>query len=463
MRHAAVVLNAMTIILSGSTLRAASPNVIILYTDDMGSGDLACYGASDFQTPHVDALAASGIRFTSYYAPAPICSPSRAALLTGRYPTRAGLSTTKNIASALDKPGMPGREITIAELAAAKGYATAVFGKWHLGSTHECQPNSQGFDLFVGHHASCVDPFSHWYYASEGYYHDLYRNRQEVFEDGVHMTDLITRETLAFIDGHRDKPFLIYAAYNTPHYPMVAHARYMQKYAHLPRPRQMVAALVAGIDDSVGRIVGGLRERKLLENTLIFFASDNGAPDTSLRGEGGGSNAPYREYKRSLFEGGIRVPGILSWPGKVPGKVVCDRPVIGMDVFATVAQAIGAEVPRDRTIDGRSWFPLFSDPNHAVHEALFFEWDGQYAVRSGNWKLVENGFMDQSASRANRASGENVVFLSDVAADPGERTNLRASRPQIAERLRAAHADWRAGIARDPTASPDALAIATQP
>ncbi|HOQ87062.1 MAG TPA: sulfatase-like hydrolase/transferase [Phycisphaerae bacterium] len=445
------------VVTTGGASLAAPPNVIVFYTDDMGSGDLSCYGATDIATPNIDALAASGMRFTSYYAPAPLCSPSRAAMLTGRYPTRAGHPSTKNIASGLNQPGLPSREITIAELVRTRGYATAVFGKWHLGSTPECQPNSQGFDLFVGHHASCVDPVSHWYYATEPYYHDLYRNRDEIFEDGVHMTDLVTRETLAFIDQHREKPFFIYVAYNTPHYPMVAHGRYMKKYAHLPRARQLVAALVAGIDDSVGQIMTRLRERDLLDRTLVFFASDNGAPNASMRGEGGGSNAPYREYKRSLFEGGIRVPGMVSWPGVVPAGAVCDQPVIGMDIFATVADATGAELPKDRIIDGRSWLPLFKDPTRPIHEALFFEWQGQHAVRAGRWKLVENGLIDMHLSRTNRATGEDVVFLADVTADPGEGRNLRAVHAVRAEELRRLHAEWRNGIASDPTASEDAI------
>ena len=436
---------------------ASAPNIIILLADDMGNGDPSCYGAKDIRTPNIDALAASGIRFTSYYAPAPICSPSRAGLLTGRYPLRAGMSTTRNIASGMGEPGLPEREITIAQLAKARGYATAVFGKWHQGSTPECQPNSKGFDSFLGHHASCVDCFSHLYYASEPWYHDLYHNRQEVFEDGVHMTDIITRETLSFIEGHRKQPFLIYVAYNTPHYPMVAQARYMEMYKHLPMPRRTAAALCAGIDDSVGLIRKRLKERGLLDHTLVFFASDNGAPSPSKRGEGGCSNAPYREYKTSLFEGGIRLPGIVSWPGKAPAGVVCDQPVVGMDIFSTAAEAMGAEAPKDRTIDGRSWFPLFKDPTATVHEAIFFEWADQYAVRSGKWKYVEHGLINMEVSRKNRATGGDAVFLVDVVADPAEKTNMRDQYPEIAARLGKLHEQWRASIASDPTASPDFL------
>ncbi len=438
-------------------LAATSPNVIIFLADDMGNGDVGCYGARDIKTPNIDALAASGIRFTSYYAPAPICSPSRAGLLTGRYPLRAGMSTTRNIGSAMNEPGLATREITIAELARTKGYATAVFGKWHLGSTPECQPNSQGFDVFLGHHASCVDCFSHMYYASEPWYHDLYHNRDEIFEDGVHMTDLITRETLRFIEAHPGQPFFIYVAYNTPHYPMVAQAKYIQMYEHLPLPRRMAAALCAGIDDSVGQIRNRLRERGLLDNTLVFFASDNGAASPSKRGEGGSSNAPYREYKTSLFEGGIRLPGIVSWPAKVPAGVVSDQPVVGMDIFATTAEAMGAELPKDRTIDGRSWFPLFKEPGAVIHDAIFFEWADQHAVRSGKWKYVEHGFIHMERSRKNRATGADAVYLADVTTDAGERKNVRAQFPEVAEKLGKLHAQWRAAIAKDPTASPDFL------
>lgn len=436
---------------------ASTPNVIIFLADDMGNGDTGCYGAKDIKTPNIDALAESGIRFTSYYAPAPICSPSRAGLLTGRCPMRAGMSTTKNIASAMAEPGLPTREVTIAELARSKGYATAVFGKWHLGSTRECQANSQGFDLFVGHHASCVDCFSHMYYASEPWYHDLYHNRDEVFQGGIHMTEIITRETLRFISAHRERPFLVYVAYNTPHYPMVAQAKYLKMYEHLPMPRRVAAALCAGLDDSVGRIMERLRERGLLDNTLVFFSSDNGAPSPSKRGEGGCSNAPFREYKTSLFEGGIRLPGIVSWPGKVPAGAVCDQPVVGMDIFATIAEAVGAKLPKDRTIDGRSWFPLFKDASASIHDALFFEWGGQHAVRSGKWKYVENGFIDMEKSRKNRATGEDAVYLADVVADPGEKKNLRSEFPEIAEKLGKLHEQWREAIAKDPTASPDFL------
>ncbi len=447
-----ILVSLIGILVSGSLARGRSPNVIIFYTDDMGNGDVGCCGAEDIGTPNIDALARSGVRLTNYYSAAPICAPSRAALLTGRYPTRAGLSTKQNIPSQMGVPGMSTNEITVAELAKTRGYATAVFGKWHLGSTHETQPNAQGFDLFFGHHASCIDSYSHMYYASEPYYHDLYRNREEVWEDGQHMTDLITREAIRFIEAHRDRPFLIYVSYNTPHYPMVSPGRFVKMYAHLPPLRRYHAALVAGIDESVGKIVAKIGQSNLTDDTLVSLSSDNGAADKSQRGEGGGSNAPFREYKRSLFDGGIHTPAIVSWPGTIPENETRGQLAIAMDVFATVADVTGAGLPADRVIDGRSWMPLLKDADAPGHETLFFEWDEQHAVRHGKWKVVRNGLIDQNAKgRHNRATGGDYVFLSDMGADHGEKSNLRQRHPEIADKLLKMHDGWRASIAADRT------------
>lgn len=432
--------------LSSCCAAAKTPNVIIFLADDMGAGDVGCFGCRDIQTPNIDALARAGVRLTNFYVAAPICAPSRAALLTGRYPNRIGMSTEKNIESGMDKPGIPATEVTLAELVRRNGYATAALGKWHLGSTHDSQPNSQGFDLFFGHHASCIDSFSHMYYASLPYYHDLYRNGQEVFEDGRHMTDLITREAVRFIEENRHRPFLIYAAYNAPHYPMVAHERFHRQYAHLPRLRRDYAAMVAGLDESVGTIMNKIRETGLTEDTFVFFTSDNGAADPSPRGEGGGSNAPYREYKRSLFDGGIHVPAIVCWPGRLPAGQVRGQVAIAMDFFPTVAEVTASPLPTDRVIDGRSWMPFLLDPARAGHEVVYFEWEGQQAVREGRWKVVRNGLMNMQEGRASRAKGQDTVFLADLLNDPGEKTNRCPQNPGIAERLLGLFDRWKAEI-----------------
>jgi len=432
------------------------PNIIVFYADDLGNGDVGCYGAKDIRTPHIDALAETGVRFTNYYAAAPICAPSRGSLLTGRYPERCGMSSTRNVASEMDAAGLSGEEVTFAEVAKSKGYATAAFGKWHLGSTYDTQPNAQGFDLFVGHHASQIDSFSHMYYASEPWYHDLYRNRQEIFEDGVHMVDIITREATAFIDAAGDKPFLMYVAYNVPHYPMVAKAKFFEMYQDLPRLRRIHAAMVTMMDDSIGQIMGRLSERGLVENTFVFFSSDNGAANLSMRGEGGGSNAPYREYKRSLFDGGERLPAIVSQPGVVPAGQTRDQLAIGMDVFSTIMELVGAEAPAYRVIDGMSWMGLLKDASQPGHEVLFFEWDNQHAVRSGPWKLVANGLMDMYMSRQNRPDpkSEDYLFLANTEEDPGENVNQRGQHPEVVGKLLKMHADWRRSVMTDPTSSP---------
>lgn len=419
-----------------------TPNVIVFLADDMGIGDVGCYGCGDIQTPQLDSLARAGVRLTNFYVASPICAPSRAALITGRYPNRIGMSTEKNIESGMDQPGIPSSEITLAELVRPQGYATAALGKWHLGSTHETQPNAQGFDLFFGHHGSCIDAFSHMYYASLPYYHDLYRNRQEVFEDGMHMTDLITREAVRFIEENKNRPFLIYAAYNAPHYPMVAHGRFHRQYAHLPRARRDYAAMVAGLDESIGVIMGKVNELGLTEDTFVFFTSDNGAADPSPRGEGGGSNAPYREYKRSLFDGGIHMPAIISWPKRVRGGQVRDQLAVAMDLFATVAEITGSRLPPDHVIDGRSWMPFLLDPSKPGHDVLYFEWDGQQAVRQGKWKVVRNGLMNMAQGRTTRATGDDVVFLVDLSADPGEKVNVCQEHPDVAQQLLRLHAQW---------------------
>jgi arylsulfatase A len=447
------VLASLLILLAAASAYARTPNIIIFLADDMGIGDVGCYGCRDIQTPSLDALARSGVRLANFYVASPICAPSRAALMTGRYPNRIGMSTEKNIESGMDKEGIPTGEITLAELVRPKGYATAALGKWHLGSTAETRPNSQGFDLFFGFHASCLDAFSHMYYASLPYYHDLYRNREEVFEDGKHLSDLIAREAVRFIEENKSRPFLIYAAFNAPHYPMVAQERFQKQYAHMPRPRRDYAAMVAGLDESVGTIMGKLAQAGLTNDTLVFFASDNGAADPSPRGEGGGSNAPYREFKRSLFEGGIHAPGIISWPAQLPKNQVRDQVAVAMDLFATLADVTGADLPKDRVIDGRTWMPFLTDPAQPGRDTLFFEWEGQTAVRQGKWKLVHNGLRDMTKGRTSRATAEDAVFLADLSADPGENSNLCRQNPDVTEGLLRLYDEWRSSVNRTPSTS----------
>ncbi len=425
-----------------------SPNVVIFYADDMGRGDVGVYGCRDIATPNIDRLAGHGLRLEQYYASAPLCSPARAALLTGRYPLRAGLPG--NVSSQPGAPGMPGSEITFGELAKTRGYATAVVGKWHVGSSEDCRPNAQGFDLFFGHHGGCIDFYSHWNYWTEPHVHDLHHNTREVREDGVYMTDIITRESIRFIDENKDGPFLLYVAYNAPHYPLQAPEHFREMYAHLPGNRRNYAPLVAAMDDSIGKVMACLDAHGLTDNALVFFLSDNGVSD-EIRNNGlGGDTGGFREAKFSLFEGGIRVPGIVSWPSILPRGQVRDQVSIDQDVFPTIAAAIGADLPADRVIDGRNMLPWLKDPAAAEGRAsLFWESWRQKAVRHGKWKLVENGILNMNMSKRERATGEDEIFLTDLEADPGEATNLRREHPEIVEKLLAKHEAWRQEIEQD--------------
>ena len=427
--------------------RAGSPNIIILYADDMGIGDAGCYGARDIRTPAIDALAARGVRFSNYYSAAPVCSPSRAALLTGRYPIRAGVPT--NVPSTPGSPGMPGSEITVAELAKSRGYLTGLIGKWHLGFAPGCEPNDQGFDEFFGHHAGCIDHYSHLYYwpdPGDPPHHDLYRNRREVHEGGQYMTELVAREAVSFIEaqarGPRAVPFLLYVPFNAPHFPMLAPNRFREMYAGLPAQRAVYAAMVSAMDEAIGSIMDALGRAGWTEQTFVFFASDNGATVEPEANHGGGSNGPYRGHKFSVFEGGIHMPAIVCWPGRVPAGVVRDQLVCAIDLLPTLAEAIGVALPADRTIDGRSWLGLLSDGGVPGHDSLCWREGKQYAVRQGRWKLLFRA-MDTAPKRLNvEVPSEDRVFLADLQADPGETRNLAQGNPEIVKRLTRLYQGW---------------------
>jgi arylsulfatase A-like enzyme len=424
-----------------------SPNVVIFYADDMGIGDVGAYYSKDIKTPNIDALARSGVRFTNYYSAAPICSPSRAALLTGRYPARAGVPT--NVSSVPGAPGMPTEQLTIAEVARTQGYATGIVGKWHLGFSHETQPNAQGFDFFFGHHAGCIDYFSHTFYWNQRApnHHDLYRNREEVFEQGQYFTHLIAREAKGFIDSHKHEPFLLYVPFNAPHYPMHAPKEYLDAYSHLPKQRQLYAAMVAAMDEAIGRIMDRLGEHKLVEETLVFFMSDNGISVEVRANGGGGSSGPFRDHKFSVFEGGIRMPGIVSWPGAIEGGQTRDQLVIACDILPTVAEIIGAKLPEGHKIDGVSWVKLLTEDAEAPgHDALYWAWNKQKAVRQGKWKLTHNAMITMGMSHRTRPTASDQTFLADIETDPGETVNLAGRHPQIVEKLLKQHDAWAADV-----------------
>ncbi|MEM1097103.1 MAG: sulfatase-like hydrolase/transferase [Bacteroidota bacterium] len=416
------------------------PNVIVIFTDDQGTLDTSAYGSDDLHTPHMDALAERGVRFSQLYAAAPVCSPSRAGLLTGRYPVRAGLAG--NAGSSMAPGGMPTTEVTIAEMLQAAGYATAHIGKWHLGYTPETMPNGQGFDYSFGHMTGCIDNYSHFYYWGGPNRHDLWQNGEKIYRDGSFFPDLMVEEAGAFMETHRDEPFFIYFAMNGPHYPYQAEADLLAEYADLPYPRNLYAAFVASMDARIGALMAKVDALGLRENTLVIFQSDHGH-SVEERAHGGGGNAgPYRGAKFSLFEGGIRVPAIASMPGTLPEGAVRDQMANGVDWLPTIAAFTGAPLLSD-DLDGRSLAPVLNDAEAASpHAQMHWFWatnpdDGFWAVREGPWKLLGNPWDPTGPGRL--ANRRYLVNLDD---DPSEATNLINAHPDVAEHLEGLHRAW---------------------
>lgn len=424
------------------------PNVVIILTDDQGYGDLGCMGSKDVKTPHIDALAASGARFTSMYSASPVCSPARAALLTGRYPGNAGVRAI--LAGHRRASGLTPAVPTLATALKDLGYVTGAMGKWHLGLREECRPNANGFDEFSGFLAGCLDYYSHIFYygmadGGKNPTHDLWENDTEVYANGEYLTERITRKSVDFIRRHRDEPFFLYVAYNAPHYPMHAPEKYIDRFRHLPWDKRIMAAMLSAVDDGVGEITDTLKALGLEENTILYYQSDNG-PSRESRNWLDGTEDPYyggtaggfTGHKFSLFEGGIRVPAIFRWGARVPAQVA-ESPYISTDLFPTILSACGGD-PAAYTLDGMDILPALEGTATAAHEFLFWEMEEQTAVRKGNFKLVLHGRLTEDQPQ------REDLFLSDLSADPGERQNLKDEYPALCEELRCAALGWRAEI-----------------
>ncbi|MBK9166823.1 MAG: sulfatase-like hydrolase/transferase [Bryobacterales bacterium] len=426
------------------------PNFVILYTDDQGIGDLGCYGASDARTPHLDQLAQSGVRFTDWYSNSPVCSPSRASLMTGKYPHRAGVPDVLLSRAAFDVPGLRAGERTLARDLQAAGYRTGIIGKWHLGSAAHSRPKAQGFDHFFGFYSGWTDYYSHRYYTlgrgQSEILHDLWRNDEEVWEEPAYQTEVITREALRFIRDRARQPFLLYVAYGAPHYPMQAPKQYLDRFpASMDRDRRTHLAMIAAIDDSVGAIRAELKKRGIDRETVIFFQSDNGATeetraDHAGRPYRGGSNAPFRGFKMGLFEGGIRMPAMLSWPGRIPAAQVISEPGAAMDILPTFRAMAGLKEPAPG-IDGKDVSAMVMSRARSPHEAIYWKYARQRAVRRGDWKLLLDppSFSDSKVM--------DKVWLSNLREDPGERRNYAPEQPGLVRELTALLEAWEATLA----------------
>lgn len=425
------------------------PNVIVILTDDQGAIDAGCYGAKDLATPAIDALAARGVRFTQFYSAAPVCSPSRAGLLTGRYPMHCGVPT--NCASQAGQSGaLPPGEVTMAEMFKAAGYSTAQIGKWHLGYTPETLPNAQGFDHSFGHMGGCIDNWSHFFYWGGPNIHDLHRNGAEVFADGRHFGTQMVEEAARFMTASKSKeqPFFIYFAINAPHYPYQPEVKWLEHFKDLPQPRRLYAAFLATMDERIGDLLHEVDAQGLRERTIIVFQSDNGYSTEERAHFGGGSSGPYRGAKFSLFEGGIRLPAIVSWPGHLPQGEVRGQMAHACDWLPTVAELADVKLPQP-PLDGKSLVQVLRkadapSPHDVLHWQVTAGKQAFWAVREGDWKLISNAHDTSIPAMPGSAKKPPhfPLFLSNLADDISEKTNHATTKPEVVQRLRTLHDDW---------------------
>lgn len=440
-------------IFSTSILPAQSyrPNVILILTDDQGTLDLNSYGAEDLYTPHLDRLAAEGIRFTQFYVGAAVCSPSRASLLTGKNPHAAGLPG--NASSQEGQGGMPAEQVTIAEMLQSAGYATGHVGKWHLGYTPETMPNGQGFDYSFGHMGGCIDNYSHFFYWNGPNRHDLWENGEEIHADGQFFPDLMVEKGRQFIIDHREEPFFLYFAINTPHYPLQPTARWRKHYEDLPMPRRDYAGFVSTTDERIGGLLATLDEYGLDENTIVIFQSDHGHSCETRTFGGGGYAGPFRGAKFSLFEGGIRVPAIVRWPAQLSVGEVVDEPVMSMDWLPTLADFCGVEALPEG-VEGKSLGAVLQEESATPHKAFFWKMGRQWAVRQGPWKLIGNP--RDPAEKFPLDPEKDALFLVNLEQDLSELENLTGRYPEKVEELKKIYLDW-------PYASPADIPVMLPP
>lgn len=390
--------------------QTAQSNIVLIMADDLGYGGLSSYGDPGYQTPNIDRLAREGLKFTNFYANASVCTPTRAALLTGRYQQRSGLEGVIYVSRETRQTGLEQSEITIAELLINAGYQTGIMGKWHLGYKEEFNPVNQGFDQFYGFVSGNVDYHSH--YDNSGVF-DWWHNADSLHEEG-YSTDLITQHSIDFIEDNKDQPFFLYVPHEAPHVPFQGRNdpayRFSNNeftyYGPVEDRHRAYADMMTAMDEGVGRIVEKLEEEGLQENTLVLFISDNGGLAEY------GSNGPLRGSKGSLWEGGIRVPGIAWWPENIePGET--SQPAITIDLLPTFLELAKAEKPDTLNFDGVNLSPLLFNGDQLPERNLFWRYRNQKAVRNGPWKLMISEAdtmlfnLELDITEQNDISGEN--------------------------------------------------------
>jgi len=421
---AALIVCSLRVVTAAESAR--KPNIIVIVSDDYGYAEIGVQGCPDVPTPRIDSLARNGVRFTNGYVSCPVCSPTRAGLMTGRYQQRFGHEFNPGPALAADAEfGLSLKETTLAERLKSLGYATGMVGKWHLGYKPAFHPTKRGFDEFFGFLGG-----AHPYLGERrGDGNPIMRGTTPV-EEKEYLTDAFGREAVAFIEKHKSEPFFLYLAFNAVHNPLEAPEKYLKRFESLPGKRRTFAAMLSAMDDNVGRVLDKVRELKLEEDTLIFFVSDNGGPTPNTTSR----NDPLRGTKGQVYEGGIRVPFLVQWKGQLPAGKVYEQPVIALDIHPTAVAAAGGKIAPEWKLDGVNLLPyLKGEKTDAPHAALFWRFGEQHAIRQGDWKLL-------------KTRGAAKPELYNLAEDVSEKNDLAEKHPDKVKQLTEAYNAWNAQL-----------------
>lgn len=442
----AVALFSMAAVRTLSAATPGPPNVVLMLIDNVGYGDLACYGNPTVKTPNIDALAREGVRCLDFYIPSSSCMPSRGALMTGRHPLRNGLNEQVYKIDEMEQRVLPLKEKLFPQYLKPAGYVSGCFGKWNLGFAPGHRPTERGFDEFFGHASGNMHEYTHVYNGRN----DLFRGTEPTKADG-YSTELFADAACDFIRRNATKPFFVYLPFNAAHFPNKVNfspgepvvwqvpPKYLRAYGYPPDeadPARRYQAVLTALDDGIGRVLKQLHASGLAENTIVVVLSDNGAFLLKDRGLGVASNHPLRDGGTTAYEGGVRVPCIVRWPGRIGPGTLCREPLVSMDLLSLVLNAAKVPLPTERTLDGRDPLPALAGKAPSPHQALFFEYGKFSGARVGQYKIVR--------------SGPTAVFqLFDLAADIGETNDLAAEKPDVLAGLLKVRDEWLALVSQN--------------